>query len=349
MLTCSFAFLACSKDADEDGAGDETPAKADTVYLTDRATLTSKIQVAFGIPSKADIPVASTESGAPVLTENKDIIDAISGRYIIIRPSFSYYESTIKGYYVSVAGSGGHFKVDYEANRGFYRQASQVQHNLLREGDYIDSSIIIKLPKNIVGDTLSFYYAAYDSLGHVSQKVKAHVRIHNQNGIADYQDFVGAWKVNRKTDANGTWQNYYIPDSSFSSFICTGGRVQYCTGNPQSCFEGLAAITRVTKYDLMFTDTNEYSELFSANVTKVLLDNSTCDKLTYGTQIITKLEKGGWSFNPETKIMTIVVDNNGIEYNNFYSYQVKILEMTPQMVTLVRLDNTTYTVELVKK
>ena len=348
ILACSLAFYACKKDNTDDGGGDtEPPAKIDTVYLSDRALLGSKVKVAFGITRQGGIPAATTESGTPVLVENKNIVDAISGRYIVIKPSFSYYESTIKGYYVSIVGSGGHFEVNYAANRGFARQASQ-QPSLFREGDYVDSSIIVKLPKYIVGDTLSLTYAAYDSLGHISKHVFAHVRVHSQNGIADFQDFVGSWKVNRKTDANGAWQNYYIPDTSRTSFTCANGKVQYCL-NGQNCFEGIAAITGVTKYDLMFTDMNEYSELFSATATRVILETSTCDKLAYGTQTLSKLEKGGWSFNPETKIMTIVVDNNGIEYPNFYSYQVKILEMTPQQVTLVRLDNTSYTVELVKK
>jgi hypothetical protein len=349
MLACSLAFYACKKDAKEDDAGGETPTKIDTVYLNDRSALATKVKVAFGIASQGSIPAATTESGTPVLVENKNIVDAVSGRYIVIKPSFSYYESTIKGYYVSIVGSGGHFEIDYSANRGFYRQAPQVEGSLFREGDYVDSSIIIKLPKYIVGDTLSLTYAAYDSLGHISNQVPAHVRIHSQNGIADYQDFVGTWKVNRKTDANGVWQNYYVPDTSRTNFACVNNQLQYCLNNQQTCFSGIAAITAVTKYDLMFTDTNEYSELFSATLSRVIMDNSTCDKLTYGTQTISKLEKGGWSFNAETKIMTIVVDNNGIEYDNFYSYQVKVLEMTPQMVTLVRLDNTSYTVELVKK
>lgn len=348
IMACSLAFHACKKDDVEDDTDTEQPAKIDTVYLTDRSALATKVKVAFGISRQGDIPAATTENGTPVLAEDKNIVDAISGRYIVINPSFSYYESTIKGYYVSIVGSGGHFKIDYSANRGFYRQAPQQQHSLFREGDYVDSSIIVKLPKYIIGDTLSLTYAAYDSLGHVSKPVMAHVRVHSQNGIADFQDFVGSWKVNRRTDENGAWQNYYIPDTSYSSFTCASGKVQYCLNN-QNCFEGIAAITGVTKYDLMFTDTNEYSELFSATATRVLLETSTCDKLVYGTQTHSKLEKGGWSFNPETKIMTIVVDNNGIEFENFYSYQVKILEMTPQQVTLVRVNNTAYTVELVKK
>jgi len=349
ILACILAFNACKKSSDDQGGDTEEPVKIDTVYLNDRVALASKVKVAFGISTPGMIPAATTASGTPVLVENKNIVDAISGRYIVIKPNFSYYESTIKGYYVSIVGSSVHFEVDYSNGRGFYRQAPQVQNSLFREGDYVDSSIIVKLPKYIVGDTLSLSYAAYDSLGHISNKVLAHVRIHSQNGIADYQDFVGSWKVNRKTDANGVWQNYYVPDTSRTHFACENGKVQYCLNNQQSCFEGIAAITAVTKYDLMFTDQNEYSELFSATLSRVVMDNSTCDKLNYGTQTVSKLEKGGWSFNPETKIMTIVVDNNGIEYDNFYSYQVKILEMTPQLVTLVRLDNTSYTVELVKK
>lgn len=349
MLACSLAFYACKKDAKEDTGGDEPPAKIDSVYLSDRALLSTKVKVAFGISTPGAIPAATTASGTPVLVENKNIVDAISGRYIVIKPTFSYYESAIKGYHVSIVGSSLHFEVDYSASRGFYRQAPQPEGSLFRMGDYVDSSIIVKLPKYIVGDTLSLSYAAYDSLGHISNHVLAHVRIHSQNGIADYQDFVGFWKVNRKTDENGVWQNYYIPDTSYTNFTCASGKVQYCLNNQQSCFPGIAAITAVTKYDLMFTDMNEYSELFSATLSRVVMDNSTCDKLVYGTQTVSKLEKGGWSFNAATKIMTIVVDNNGIESDNFYSYQVKVLEMTPELVTLVRLDNTSYTVELVKK
>ncbi len=349
ILACSLAFYACKKSDTDDTGGDEQPEKIDTIHLNDRSALATKVQVAFGIPATGSIPEATAGNGTPVLVENKNIVNAISGRYIVITPSFSYFESTIKGYYVSIVGSGAYFKVDYSANRGFARQAPQALQPLLREGDYVDSSIIVKLPKYIIGDTLSLTYAAYDSLGNISNPVKAYVRIHSQNGIADYQDFVGSWKVNRKTDANGVWQNYYIPDTARSNFTCSGGKVQYCLNNQQSCFEGIGAITGVTKYDLMFTDTNEYAELFSATATRVILETSTCDKLAYGTQVLSKLEKGGWSFNAESKIMTIVVDNNGLEYNNFYSYQVKILEMTPQQVTLMRVDNTSYTVELVRK
>jgi hypothetical protein len=346
-LACSLAFYACKKD--EDAAGDDTeqPPKIDTIYLTDRSALATKVKVAFGIYTKGKMPAATDLNGTPVLVEDKNIVNAISGRYIVVKPSFDYYESTIKGFYVSINGSGAHFKIDYSANRGFARQAPGLQ-SLLRQGDYVDSSIIIKLPPHIIGDTLSLTYAAYDSLNHVSNHVQSHVRVHSQNGIADYQDFVGSWKVNRKTDENGVWQNYYIPDTARSTFTCSNGKLAYCL-NDANCFDGIAAITGVTKYDLMFTDQNEYSELFSATASKVLLASSTCDKLVYGTQTLSKLEKGGWSFNPDTKIMTLVIDNNGLEFDNFYSQQVKVLEMTPQQITIVNVANTSYIVELVRK
>lgn len=348
-LSCAVAFHACKKSDNNTGGDDEQPEKIDTVHLGDRTMLATKVKVAFGIYSKGSIPAATDVSGTPTLVEDKNLVNAISGRYIVINPNFDYYESTVKGYYVSINGSGAYFKVDYSSNRGFYREATGFPSSLGRQGDYVDSSIIIKLPAYIVGDTLSLTYAAYDSLGHVSNHVKSLVRIHSQNSIADYQDFVGSWKVNRKTDVNGKWQNYYIPDTSRTSFTCGGGKLKYCINSGIECFEDIAAITGVTKYDMMFTDQNEFSELFSATASRVVLDNSTCDKLTYGTQTQTKLEKGGWSFNPETKILTIVVDNNGLEYANFYSYSVKILEMTPQMITIVNTANTTYQVELVKK
>ena len=348
-LACAVAFYACKKDDGNDGSDTEEPEKIDTVHLGDRTMLATKVKVAFGIYTPGNMPAATDVNGTPILNEDKNIVNAISGRYIVIKPNFDYYESTIKGFYVSINGSGAHFKVNYSASRGFYREAAGLPAALGRQGDYVDSSIIIKLPPYIIGDTLSVTYAAYDSLNHVSNHVKGLVRIHSQNGIADYQDFVGSWKVNRKTDANGKWQNYYIPDTAKTSFTCVEGKVQYCINSTSQCFEGIAAITGVTKYDMMFTDQNEFSELFSAYASRVVLDNSTCDKLTYGTQTQTKLEKGGWSFDAATKILTIVVDNNGLEYADFYSYSVKFLEMTPQTITIVNTANTSYVVELVKK
>ncbi len=349
VLACAVAFYACKKDDGGGGTETEQPEKIDTIHLGDRTMLATKVKVAFGLYTPGAMPAASGVAGSPVLTEDKNIVNAISGRYIVVKPNFTYYESTIKGFYVTINGSGAHFKVDYSANRGFYREAVGMPTTLGRQGDYIDSSIIIKLPPYIIGDTLSVTYAAYDSLNHISNHVKGLVRIHSQNGIAEYQDFVGSWKVNRRTDANGKWQNYYLPDTSRTNFTCVDSKVQYCINSNSQCFEGIAAISGVTKYDMMFTDQNEFSELFSASATRVLLDNSTCDKLAYGTQTQTKLEKGGWSFDAESKILTIVVDNNGLEFANFYSYSVKFLEMTPQAITIVNTANTSYMVELVKK
>lgn len=345
-LACSLAFYACKKnEAKIDDT--EQPPKIDTINMSDRSVFATKVRVAYGIYTKGAIPAATVSEAAPALIESKTIVNAISGRYIVLKPAFDHYQSTVKGFYVSINGSGSHFKVDYQANRSF-RQAPGMPQQLFREGDYVDSSIIMKLPPYIVGDTLTLTYAAYDSLGNTSNHVQATARVYSQNGVADYQDFVGIWKVNRKTDANGQWQNYYIPDTARTAFVCNEGKVSYCLDG-RSCFDGIAAITGVTKYDLMFTDANEYTELFSASASRVMLDNSTCDQLAYGTQTLTKLERGGWSFDANSKIMTIVVDGNGYEYDNAYSYQVKILEMTPQMIKIIRLDNSSYQVELVKK
>jgi len=347
VVACAAVLYSCKKDSD----GNNTPTGSDTLHLADRSTINDKIKVAYGTKAKGEIPAATTTTGTPVLTEPYDLTGAVAGRYIVIQPAFDG-ETTpvaaIKGYYVKVTGSDAYFKVDYTKARGLRRAPGKLDQ-LAREGDYIDSAIVIKLPENVIADTISFAYAAYDSLNHVSNQIIVTADVRAKGNAEVNKTFAGNWRFTGLF-FNGSQQiDLTKPDSTYESLSCIDGQLQPCIQD-DGCEDYLYSIANIKDIYTFSENNNSLIEHVEQDARVLDKENSTCSNLVYTSEKGDNNTIGGWSYNPDTNLFIMVFDNNGFGEEGagaiaFY----KVIEHTEKRLRLASADDLPFYVVLEKQ
>jgi len=336
VLICAAVLYSCKKDSNNNNAD------SDPLDLTNRTTINDKLKVAYGTKVKGEIPAATTAEGTPVLAEPYDELGAIAGRYIVIQPNFddeAGVSSAIKGYYVKVTGSDSYFKVDYTKPRGFRRAPGKLDL-LAREGDYIDSAIVIKLPENVVSDTISFAYAAYDSLNHISNQIVVTFNVQPKGDTEVKKTFAGNWRFTNLY-YNGSLQvDLTKPDTTLESFSCVDGKLVSCM--PEEGCENYVYSTANIRDIFTFSATNNLMTEHIEQEAKVLdMKNSTCSNLVYTNEKGEDNTVGGWLYNPGTNTFIMVFDNNGFGEEGAGSIAFyKLLEHTENTIRLGAPNNT---------
>ncbi|SEW12850.1 hypothetical protein SAMN05428988_2317 [Chitinophaga sp. YR573] len=302
------ALYACKKDSTSTSTPlTETP--ADTI---DPIALSAGAKVGYGaINVKGTFPLASSDANAPVLDTlyNGRVYDAISNRYIVIYPRVS--AGYLAGYYLKINGADSYFKIDYKTGYGL-RKAQQKNLFGLRDnnGDNSDSSIVIKLPDHLKGDTFSISYAAYDTLNRISNTITAIVNVIASADSTDNSKIIGDWQVSRTKYNNDDWQIISLTDSSnYNYYTCSKNMLQTSEDStdlhlPDNIGSG--------SFIFSFGTMNLFASAQSYKNIQLNHETSSCSNFVY--DIVNSgdyLTKGGYSYNAATKTITVIQDEDG--------------------------------------
>jgi hypothetical protein len=330
------AFYACKKD---DNPSNPTPTVTDTVATIDKVALAAAVKVGYAATTVKDtIPAASTSADAPVLDTRYDYRTyyAINNRYLVIRPkSLSGF---VKGYYVTINGSGSYFKIDYTAASGL-KKAGRTKTGAqgVREGDNSDSTIVLKLPANLIGDTFSIKYAAFDTLNRVSNSLTAIVSIIAASDTTGNSKLLGNYQLTGRKSNDGNWQPYGH-DSTKYNFYCQDSHLYWGSlGNDQDLT--LAYYVYNNNQTFSFAANNALTAHQMYEQKYLDMDNSSCSEYTYiVNSSYDDVYAGGYSYDASTKVLTIIYDYNGTG-TNLYTDQYTVSEITASKIIIYQANN----------
>jgi hypothetical protein len=308
-VACSMAFFACKKDSKTDTTTptDETSASIDPVALS------AAVKIGYATNITGDLPAPSADGPTLYIDgyENRTYY-AVNNRYIVIYPQSD--KGFVAGYYVKINGAQTYFKVDYKTAGARKLNKS---NGFREEGDNSDSSIVIKLPTGLVGDTFSVKYAAYDTLNRVSNSITAIVSIIASKDSTDNSLLYGRWRYNREKMNYNDWSNpqSYKPDTTYINYSCVDGKLQGCTEG-YSCEPYISRIYGPVSNDQTFSANNLYTTNYGRIYKDLYPDQSTCSNLVYYDGTRDYSSTGGYTYNNTTKVLTLIYDGSSGDGNN---------------------------------
>ncbi|BAV07269.1 hypothetical protein FLA_3292 [Filimonas lacunae] len=339
---CALTTFSCSKDKDST----VTPT---VVAQIDPVALSAGMKVGYAATSvTGNIPAASTSADAPVLDSLYDNVTyyAISNRYIVIRPSI--LSGDVQGYYIQVNGAKSYYKIDYTTARNLRKaqKAASSKHSSAKEGDNSDSSIVIKLPANLVTDTFSISYAAYNANNQVSNSINAIIAVASSDSASNSL-VTGNWRRNRYGNGIDDWNEdtikYNNPDTSFYSYYnCNENGIYYYYYAPQ----GSQAIDRLPYYiqgytnnDYSFQGKSQFTNTYGYIYKYINTGASSCSNYVYYDNSYIETYNGGYTYDAKTKTLIIIWDGDGYDNSNLYVDTYKVLSVTNQKMILVSYSN----------
>lgn len=342
VVACGMALYACKKTETvvttvtpppETVVIDTTPAPVKTI---DPIALSAALKIGYGGTSvKGSFPASSADAAAPKLDPdyNNRIYSAVKNRYVVIFPRTT--AGYVAGYYLTVNGADSYYKIDYPAFVAERKAARQQKYSGLREnGGHEDSSIVIKLPADIKGDTFTISYAAYDLQNRVSNTISAIVRVIGSKDTNDDSKLIGSWKVAAYRYNNQDWQEDYEVYKPTTPIWCNNGEL-FSYQNGEFLGDIPYASYRYTGFH-NFGAQNVYSERIDIRDSVLNYDLSSCSKLVYEeTGKRENLYSGGYSYDASSKKITLIYDENGSEYadNTFTeSYYVEEINATKMVI-----------------
>jgi hypothetical protein len=301
-------------------------------------TLMSGIKVAHGASVSSEFPASSTAAAAPELdTLYKKTYTVVQSRFLAIYPPV--VSGNISGYYVQIAGAKSHFKVDYTQAYGWRKRVTPDGRESA-EG-YIDSSIVIKLPTTIKGDTFYVKYAAYDDQNRVSKAITATVLVLPEADDEFTSKATGKWQyysTNYVKDNVWSYENYLVDTGGISTahFTCNNNLLN---ANPDGELEVTSQNT--TRYRLFTIGKYSYTDEQYYKSLTLDITSSTCSDYVYTKYENTSLRtSGGYSYDPESKRVTFVVEESGMTRSgdqsniNLYTETYKLVEITATYLVL---------------
>jgi hypothetical protein len=346
LLLCAVAstvaFYACKKDSATDT---NTPTPQDTVAAPaiDPVALASSVKIGYGGTSvTGTFPVTTTATATPVLDSiyNGRVYSTVNNRYVVIYPRVR--SGFISGYYLKINGADSYFKIDYTAAYGV-RKASHKNQGARDEVNNIDSSIVIKLPAGLKGDTFSIKYAAYDSLNNVSNTITAIVNVIASADSTNDALLLGSWHYtaykNYETDE---WAPITEEDSSsINYFTCVEGKLVTLWGEENTNNIPVIQYRNTYTYNLQFSAKNAYQQIYYQNYRSLDLDLSSCSNYIYTSYSESSdIYSGGYAYNATTKAITLIHDENGTGDNiTTVKYTVKEITSTTLSMYLVSTGN----------
>lgn len=360
----ALVFYACKKD---DKTITVTNTVNDTINKTvwwsgqvDANTLTAAISVGYSTKvADSVLPSASTSTDAPVLdTTYERTYSVVEGQYLTIYPpNVSGY---VAGYYVQIKGASSYFKVSYtaantvrKAARAAMRaklaasgakKASQSPAFVRGSGDgYIDSSIVIKLPVSIKGDTFYVKYAAYDTLNRVSKPITATVIVLPQGSATFNDSLSGTWNYARyKNYSTGSYSDEWTIDTLYAYtqqyYTCSNNTL---TASEDATDIYLASYAWSYHWAFTFNSQYTYSSSYSGNYRYLDLGNSTCSSYAYTyVNNYNGTETGTISYDASKHRLMFIYGNTSSNVNfDYYYYDVS--EMTDHRLVLTYDDGET--------
>jgi hypothetical protein len=246
----------------------------------------------------------------------------------------------VSGYYVKIDGANTYFKIDYSNAIGL-RKANQP--GFRDDRGNIDSSIVIKLPAGLKGDTFAIKYAAYDSANHVSNTLTAIVKLVAADSTNNSL-LLGTWRLNSTKENDNEWAepNVYSLDSATQNYTCVDGHLEPgCT--QESCMDIAYERSGDTRYDMIFSAGNGYMERFTRIAESLNTESSSCSNLVYDDNGgFDDIYIGGYSYNPATKEFILIYDGHTDrdQGSNITTYRYTITELSStKMVYYSKVSN----------
>ncbi|MBV8254021.1 MAG: hypothetical protein JO154_15570 [Chitinophaga sp.] len=297
-VAATMLFFACSKDKDKDNGNEP----ATTVDYNGN-TLTAAVKVNYGTVVKGDIPAASNDPAAPMLSIEmaQRTYAAIAGQYIAI-PIY-IEQGTMAGAYAKFDGADSYFNIDYakpvNGREGF--SAPERRRS--------DSSIIIKLPADFKDKVINVTVAIYDATGKTSNKYTLPVTVMNTPYSNDAKAFAGKWYPQREKDTFKVWHDNINTYESKMWYTCVAGKPQ--TTNDSLTPGNYKAKINSQKEEDAWLNLNANGSGTKYNKftrEEVNLGKSTCGALVYDANTAEFKYECTWGYNPKTKKMIFIYD-----------------------------------------
>ena len=336
-VACSMLLYACKKDSDTDTS---TPVPEDTIAAPaiDPVTLASTVKIGYGGTSVAGaFPTTTTTAATPVLDSiyNGRIYNTVNNRYVVIYPRL--ISGFVSGYYLKINGADSYFKIDYSAAYGV-RKAKNNKTGAREQINNVDSSIVIKIPAGLKGDTFSVKYAAYDSLNNVSNTITAIVKVNAATDATNDALVLGSWhRIAYKNGESDDWEPINDEDSgSINTYACVNDKLVY---NWEEGSTPIPSYWGTRTYDLVFSAKNAYQQIYYQNLRYLDTDLSSCSSYVYTSDREgTSIYAGGYAYNATTKVITIIEDENGTG-NNITTMLFHVKEITSTTLVIYEIDD----------
>ena len=331
LISLSIFIVSCQKDADP------TLPPGSTVSSDNPAQLSAALRVWHGKRTTGNPPASTGSIPALDPTINMEV-RAFAGRYAIIKPEVMAGE--IAGYYVSIAGSGQYFKVDFTNPRNMEGRPTipPGRRNSIfsrPQSGNADSSIVIVLPPNIqVPDTFCVTYCAYDSQGNIGQPITTCIIVSSLGGDANSAWLQNEWRLRAAWEmVNG--QREFVDTIVYNKWWPNGGYECYVDSNGVGTINwvgwGITANIVVNdslyyrKSNLRFATNGamDYKDDVDEKYLNELL--STCTQFVfYPVENWSDSITGAWSFNSSTNKMVLIFefDSSGYPDPEVWEYNV---------------------------
>lgn len=316
-------------------------------------SLTTGLKLAYATTvADSAFPAATTAEGTPVLDTMFDrTYTAQPGSFLTIYPpNVSGY---VKGYYVQIVGAHSYFKIDFPAVDMTLKTRAKTYQGARGNGDgpNIDSTIAIRLPAAIKGDTFYIKYAAYDESNHVSNAIIATVKLLPVATGATIDSLKGTWIVNGyksryngHTEVEWYFENYYNAGAG-SYYACDGQTLSATSYSP-----GLPYYYQrmgFNKYGYIFSG----SSLTTFSETKFSVFNlaaSTCADTVYTSDPnldqYNKAQMLGYTFDAPSRKLTFYYSDDENDANvDIFTDSYRITSLTNNELILFYLYDRNYT------
>jgi hypothetical protein len=326
-------FAACQKEFTP-----QLPAET-SISSKDPKALSAAIKVWHGTRTQGAAPAPKGTMLQLDPTANTTV-KAFAGRYATIKPEV--LSGDVEGYYVGIAGSGQHFKVDYSNPRninGRVRPGSKkpdnpfVANRVDSTDGNVDSSLVIVLPPDInVPDTFCITYCAYDSQGNISQPVTTCIIVNSLGGDANSGWLNANWKF------TAFWENTNPHDTviynKWLSEALGGYECMYdSTSNiyflGYSNWDNGQIIARDSTFyrrlDLTLSSNGAQEFEEDSDEKSVISDSSSCQQIKFSAPSNYAYGfTGAWSFNSVTNKILLVfeTDSDGNSVVEAWEYDV---------------------------
>lgn len=349
VVASAMGFYACKKDGTTTTITNTT---RDTTIINQFAsgvanpdTLSAGIKVAYGTNVSGTFPTSSTDAAAPVLdAEYNKTYTVVKSRYLVIYPPAT--KGNILGYYVQIAGASSYFKVDYTKEYGIRKNNTASDRSDV-EGNY-DSTIVLKLPTTIKGDTFYVKYAAYDAQNRVSNAITATALVQPEADDEFTNKASGKWLyygVNYYNEGQWDYDDYQVvtEGSLVENLTCIGDK-------PSRTGEGSYAYGTVQYYsNTRQFDIGKYSfyESYIYKERNLDFEASSCGNFIYKAAAprADTAGYGGYSYDPISKNVTFIYEYAnlarvvpGQSNLGFYSRTFKLVELTDSYLILSYTD-----------
>ncbi|HEY0058623.1 MAG TPA: hypothetical protein VGB56_05775 [Flavisolibacter sp.] len=293
-----------------------------TVSANDPKALAASIKVWHGTRMQGTAP-APAGSDLELDPLSMPTVKAFAGRYATIQPGV--ISGNVVGYYVSIAGSGQYFKVDYSKPRNISgrmtvadgkRENPFSPNRVDSAGGNVDSALVIVLPPNInVPDTFCVTYCAYDALGNISQPVTTCITVNSLGGDANSDWLNGSWKITAQWEENGYYDsiiyNKWLPITNYK-YYCdydSSNNIYKIVNYDNGTIPIADDSTFYRKLDYSFSANGAFSHSGDGDTKHRDWDDNNCQSPKFHpVETENETRFGGWNFDAATNRLTLIFE-----------------------------------------